>query len=157
MKSLAATLAVTLCLAGTAHADEAQDKAAVVAVVDRFFTAMSAHDDKTWSELWLPDSIATSQNIQPDGAAKLRRVPIKEMIANLPGGPAMSEHMWTPTVTLRGPIAVVWAPYEFKLDGKRHHCGIDVFDLVKVDGAWKLASAMWTSEPTACEALGAKN
>ncbi|MBK9064929.1 MAG: hypothetical protein IPL89_17350 [Acidobacteria bacterium] len=47
-------------------------------------------------------------------------------------------------------IAVVWAPYEFWIDGKTSHCGIDVFDFVKVDGAWRVANAMWTVEPNAC-------
>lgn len=54
---------------------------------------------------------------------------------------------------VRGQIAVVWAPYEFWIDGKTSHCGVDVFDLVEVDGAWRVANMMWTVEPNACDAL----
>ncbi len=39
--------------------------------------------------------------------------------------------MWDPVVTRRGPLAVLWAPYEFQRNGKTTHCGIDVFNLVK--------------------------
>ena len=65
--------------------------------------------------------------------------------------------MWAPVVSLRGDmIATVSAPYEFRLDGKTTHCGIDVFDLAKVDGAWKIAGLTWTAEPAACAELKAR-
>jgi len=51
------------------------------------------------------------------------------------------------------PIAVVWAPYEFWQDGKTSHCGVDVFDLVRIDGEWRVSNSMWTVEPDACTEL----
>lgn len=68
-------------------------------------------------------------------------------------GRARLERYWSPTVLVRGHIALVWTPYEFWLDGKRSHCGIDAFDLVKVDGRWRVANAMWTVEPDGCASL----
>jgi hypothetical protein len=38
-------------------------------------------------------------------------------------------------------------------DGKTSHCGVDVFDFVKVDGIWRVANGMWTVEPEACAEL----
>ena len=49
-------------------------------------------------------------------------------------GPPLRERYWSPTVLIRESIAVVWAPYEFWQDGKTSHCGVDVFDLVKLEG-----------------------
>jgi len=60
---------------------------------------------------------------------------------------------WSPTVMIRGSLAVVWAPYEFWIDGQTSHCGVDVFDFVKVNDAWRVANSMWTVEPDACEEL----
>jgi hypothetical protein len=68
-------------------------------------------------------------------------------------GPALRERYWSPTVLIRGPIAVVWAPYEFWRDGKTSHCGVDVFDLVRIDGEWRVSNSMWTVEPDACAEL----
>ena len=68
-------------------------------------------------------------------------------------GPTLRERYWSPTVLVRGPIAVVWAPYEFWEDGKTSHCGVDVFDLVKIDGVWRVSNSMWTVEPDACTEL----
>ena len=156
MRHLILAAALALGLAGPAlAADPNPERAAVLAQVDRFFTAMSAHDDKTWTELFVDDAATYTQAFQPDGSVKLRHGTVKDMIAHLPAGPPMSERIWKPTVLIRGPMAVVWAPYEFRLDGKSHHCGIDVFDLVKVDGTWRMANAMWTAEPKACAELGA--
>ena len=67
------------------------------------------------------------------------------------------ERSWDPVVHVRGSIAVVWTPYEFWTDGKTTHCGIDVFDMVKEQGAWKIANMMWTVEPDACAALRPKD
>ena len=63
------------------------------------------------------------------------------------------ERYWDPIVHVRGSIAVVWTPYEFWTDGKTSHCGIDVFEMMKDQGAWKIANMMWTVEPDACAAL----
>jgi hypothetical protein len=67
------------------------------------------------------------------------------------------ERYWDPVVHVRGGIAVVWTPYEFWADGKSSHCGIDVFDLMKDKGVWKISNAMWTVEPDACAALRPKD
>ena len=54
---------------------------------------------------------------------------------------------------IRGGIAVVWAPYEFWIDGESSRCGLDVFDFVRIDGKWLVSNAMWTVEPDACSEL----
>ena len=43
-------------------------------------------------------------------------------------------------------IATVWTPYDFWIDGKFSHCGIDAFDLVKTDEGWKIAGGSYTLE-----------
>jgi hypothetical protein len=54
---------------------------------------------------------------------------------------------------IRGGLAVVWAPYEFWIDGETSHCGVDVVDFVKIDGKWLVSRAMWTVEPKPCAEL----
>jgi hypothetical protein len=63
------------------------------------------------------------------------------------------ERYWDPVVHVRGGIAVVWTPYEFWVGDKTSHCGIDVFDMIKEKGVWRIANAMWTVEPDACPSL----
>jgi len=46
---------------------------------------------------------------------------------------------------------VVWAPYEYWVDGKTSHGGVDVFDFVKIEDKWRVSNSMWTVEPEACD------
>ncbi len=67
--------------------------------------------------------------------------------------PRIVERYWDPTVLVRGPIAVVWAPYMLWSDGVKSHCGVDVFEMLRIDGEWRIGNAMWTIEPDGCESL----
>ena len=51
---------------------------------------------------------------------------------------------------------MVWAPYEFWIDGETSHCGVDVFDFVENGGVWRVSNSMWTVEPNACAELRPK-
>jgi len=63
------------------------------------------------------------------------------------------ERYWSPTVMIRGAMALAWAPYEFQVDGQTTHCGVDVFSFAQIDGVWKVSNSMWTVEPSACTEL----
>ena len=52
-------------------------------------------------------------------------------------------------VAIDGDIAVVWTPYDFWVGDERRHGGIDIFNLLRTDDGWKVASVTWTSAPTA--------
>ena len=124
-----------------------EEKAAVLDAVDRVLQAMAAGDVPTYSNLLTPDGMTYSQRLI-DGLWSLRRRSNQEDI-NLIASEKQSiaERYWQPTVLIRGPMAVVWAPYEFRKDGKVSHCGVDVFEMLKIDGRWIMGNAMWTVEP----------
>ena len=57
-----------------------------------------------------------------------------------PGTTHIEERIHNPLVRIDHDLAVVWAPFEFLVDGKVDHCGTDLFNLVRVDGKWLIAS-----------------
>ena len=59
-------------------------------------------------------------------------------------GPALLERMWEPEVRIDGPIATVWAPYDFHQGGEFSHCGIDAVQLVRGDAGWSILSVIYT-------------
>jgi len=147
------TALAALALAAPAAA-ATPDETAAVATVQRFFDGMAAPDGAAVAAVTIPGGVFTSIRPQPNGGTKVGRVTVEDFIKNL--RPGLHEAMWSPKVVLRGALmATVTAPYEFKLDGKTLHCGIDVFDLAKVDGQWKIAAATWTAETDACPELTA--
>jgi hypothetical protein len=133
------------------------DHDAALALVDKFMHAVSTNDSAAMKALALEGTLNTVAGPAPDGGTRITRRPSD------PGAPAAGqrperrERYWDPTVLLRGSIAVVWAPYEFWREGKTTHCGIDVFDLVKQDGTWRIAHIMYTVEPEACPELRPKD
>ena len=57
-----------------------------------------------------------------------------------PGATHIQERIYDPLVRIDHDLAVVWAPFEFLVDGKVDHCGTDLFNLVRADGKWVIAS-----------------
>jgi len=57
-----------------------------------------------------------------------------------PGTTKIEERIHDPLIRIDHDLAVVWAPFEFLVDGKVDHCGTDLFNLVRVDGKWIIAS-----------------
>ena len=57
-----------------------------------------------------------------------------------PGTARIQEQIHDPLVRIDHDLAMVWAPFEFLVDGKVDHCGTDLFNLVRTDGKWVIAS-----------------
>lgn len=134
------------------------EESAVLEAMDRFMHAVTSGDPTEMAAIRTPDALTHRASRDEGGAWELRVRP-SSSFASAAGADKrpVRERYWSPTVQIRGPIAVVWAPYEFWIDGKTSHCGIDVMSFVKVDGVWKLANSMWTVEPNACAELRPKD
>jgi hypothetical protein len=68
-----------------------------------------------------------------------------------PGTTHIEERIHDPLVRIDHDLAMVWAPFEFLVDGKVDHCGTDLFNLIRVDGKWLIASVADTGRKN-CEA-----
>lgn len=127
------------------------DTAAVVAAAQRVLDAINRRDSVLARASlvpgaqfvsWRGDTVATRARVQRDSA-------FVSQIGD-PKNPRMLERMWEPTVLIHGTIATVWAPYDFHIDGKWSHCGVDVFQLVRLGDGWKVAALSYTVERTGC-------
>jgi hypothetical protein len=65
-----------------------------------------------------------------------------------PGKTQIEERIHDPLVRIDNDLAVVWAPFDFLVDGKIDHCGTDLFNLVRVDEKWMIASVADTGTKT---------
>jgi hypothetical protein len=127
---------------------QAAEEAAVLDVIDRFMHAVTKNDDAAMAAIRLEGAMHTISRAN----GTVTRRPFQPR----PNGSRAAtnrERYWDPVVHVRGNLAMVWTPYEFWVNDKTSHCGIDAFELVKQDGTWKIGNAMWTVEPDACPAL----
>ena len=60
----------------------------------------------------------------------------------------IEERIHDPLIRIDNDLAVVWAPFDFLVDGKVDHCGTDLFNLVRVDGKWTIAAVADTGRNT---------
>lgn len=130
------------------------EETAVLEAMDRFMTAISESDVDAQAAMQAPGGMTYQWRPSPDGGMHITPRPQSYWTdPSQDDGRAYRERYWSPTVMIRGGIAVVWAPYEFWIDGETSHCGVDVVDFVQIEGSWLVSNAMWTVEPEACEEL----
>lgn len=139
------------------------EEAAVLEALDRYVTAISETDLEAQAAMMMPEGMAyiwrpiylqtedgTWRRAEGGGMEIVARSNSQLTDPSRDDKRVLRERYWSPTVMIRGGIAVVWAPYEFWVNGETTHCGVDVFDFVKIDGKWLVSNSMWTVEPEAC-------
>ncbi len=151
MKKLFGLFALMMAFAVPAQAGEKED---ILNVVERFFDALRDRDPDVWSDIMLDDGAVTAHREQADGSWLLTPRTNADSIATLDEGTAyVDERIWDPTVLVHETMAMVWAPYDIYIDGALLHCGVDMFELFKVEGKWKINNTSYTAEPEGCADL----
>jgi hypothetical protein len=139
------TLPILLFVCLTAVSAIAEDSP--TAVVQKLFDAMSKHDAEMARTLFLPEAMLFS--VRPDGTSSA--TPHQKWVERMGASKdAWLERIWSPTALEHGTVAVVWAQFDFHLNGKFSHCGIDSFSLLKTAAGWKIAGVADTHETTGC-------
>jgi hypothetical protein len=54
-------------------------------------------------------------------------------------------------IKIDGPLASVWAPYNFYLGNAFSHCGVNFFQLAKTEGGWKIIHIGYTVRTDNCK------
>ncbi len=150
-------VALVVMLPGPAWAQPAvhPEQAAILAVVDSFMHAVSNNDDALMATIRRAGTSTTVERPAEAGGMAIVRRDFTPAAAGSRAATTgtVRERYWDPVVHVRGSIALVWTPYEFWRDSRTSHCGIDVFELVREEGAWRIGHVMYTVEPDACPAL----
>jgi hypothetical protein len=147
--ALVLLLSVT-SLPAAARAQAPADRAAVLETVQAFFDTMTARDVEGARKVLVAQGRFHAMRIR-DGKPDVRAFSNEEYFSQLASSrQVMRERIWNPEVRIHGLIATVWAPYDFWIDAKFSHCGIDAFDLIRTEEGWRIAGGAYTIEPK-CE------
>jgi hypothetical protein len=160
VRKVCVTVVAALAACGPASApvrpagDQPAEEAAVLAVMDAYMLEISANDLAAMDARQTPEGMTYRHVARRDGGWDVFANSNKYWVApERADEHTYHERYWSPTVMIRGAMAMVWAPYEFKIDGATSHCGVDVFSFAKIEGVWKVSNSMWTVEPDACAEL----
>lgn len=133
---LAAATAVAFMTSSLLRAATPEEQE-VLAPVKAMFDGMAKRDAAAIKEPLLPGGTMV---LMRDGKpSQMTCESFADRVAR-PGTTQIEERIHDPLVRIDNDLAVVWAPFEFLVDGKVDHCGTDLFSLVRKDGKWLIAS-----------------
>ena len=138
-------------LAPSATASAADDVRAVLDTVQGLFDAMATRDADAARAVLLPEGRLIVVARGDDGALTTRPWDHTDFAAGLEGeGPVLLERVWDPEVRIEGDLAAYRAAYDFHRDGAYSHCGVDLFQLVRLADGWRISGGSFTRETTPC-------
>lgn len=118
---------------------QAQDKD-IIKSIDTFFEGMHTSDTLKIKSVCADGMILQSVSETPKGE-KFSTENMSEFyksIASLPDNVKIHEKLLDYKVQSDGLIAHAWTPYEFYVNGKLSHSGVNSFQLYKENGLWKI-------------------
>lgn len=137
----------------TQYLDAQTTEDSVKAVVKQLFEGMKNSDAVMIQSAFADSAILQSVGRNKDGKIVIESERIDEF-AKLIGGlkkGAADEQIVFESVKIDGQLAMVWAPYKFYFEGKFSHCGVDSFQLVFINGQWKIQYLIDTRRKQPCE------
>jgi len=115
------------------------DEQAVLAPITAMFDAMAKRDAAAMKKPLLPGG---GMVLMRDGKPTQMTFDAFADLVGKPGKAQIEERIHDPLVRIDNDLAVVWAPFEFLVDGKVDHCGTDLFNLVRADGKWLIIASV---------------
>lgn len=131
------------------------DELAVQQVIDVLFKSMTAKDSTAIKSVMHPSARLQSVSIDASGKPKLQLESVEDFakqIAAIPSNINIEERVLFYDVKVDGNLAQVWAEYQFYVNDKMSHCGVDAFQLFKSeDGDWKIIQISDTRHKDNCD------
>ena len=109
-------------------------------VIETFFEAFHAKDTLKLKSLCDETMILQSINENIKGAKLSNEKPAAffKSIASIPAELKFQEKILSYSIQVDGSMAHAWTPYEFYMNGKLSHKGVNAFTLFKKDNSWKI-------------------
>jgi Putative lumazine-binding len=145
------TLSLTILLINAGKAQSTEDS--VKAAVNNMFTAMRNADSASLVNSFSETAVLQTISRNKEGKTMVRTEIISgfgSSIGKLPKGDA-DERITFGAVHIDGPMASVWTPYEFYFKGNFSHCGVNSFQLVRINGVWKIQYIIDTRRKDNCK------
>lgn len=124
----------------------------VRAVIAKMFQAMYKADTATLRTCFTPGATFMTYSFDSRGNSRAKGELLVDFIRGvaLMGEGDMEERLTNWQCMIDDGIASVWSPYEFYFEGKFSHCGANSFQLIRVQGLWKITMITDTRRKTNC-------
>ena len=134
-------------------APDPADRAAVMAAVDSFFTALRDRDTALLGRAASANGAWTTAAYRDGRVTIGRRAAAGDAAILTRATEPLHERLLDAVVRVDGDLAVVWGPYRFAVGDRVSHCGHDGFRLIRREGRWRLDGGIYTVRPDGCARL----
>jgi hypothetical protein len=140
-----------IIISGITKAQTAEDS--VKAVVNQLFTAMKSVDPVMLKETFADSAVLQTIRRRPDGTFFVQDEKVSEFAEQIGKAKkdSLDEQIQFESIKVDGPLASVWTPYKFYYAGKFSHCGVNSFQLVRINGRWKIQFLIDTRRRQDCK------
>lgn len=127
------------------------ERGAVLQPIEALFDAMADRDPVAGTALIHNRGMGIAITADGPDSGNIRALPLSELVASFAtASPPVRERIWDAEIRIDGPLATVWAPYDFWLDDALHHCGTNAFQLMRDGETWRVINVAWTRREKTC-------
>jgi ketosteroid isomerase-like protein len=133
---------------------QTSDEIEVKNTIIKFFDAFHKQDSTAIKALVFEDVILQSIGKNREGVTQLKKEAFNgflKSIVSIPKDQKFEEKLLDFKIRIDGDMANAWTPYEFWFNDTFSHCGVNSFQLVKLEGTWKIIYLIDTRRREGCE------
>lgn len=121
--------------------------------INKLFTAMKTSDGALLKTCFADSAILQTIVKNKEGAIVIKNESVEEFIASINGTKKddLDERIEFETVKNDGTLGIAWTPYQFYYKGKFSHCGVNSFQLVRINNEWKIQYLIDTRRRQGCQ------
>jgi len=128
------------------------DEAGVKSTINLFFEGMRKADSSVIKATLAPAAILQTIVHKKEDSTAVETEEFQKFIEAVtkPHPEVYDERITFDVIKIDAELAMAWTPYKFYVGSTFSHCGVDCFQLVKLQGAWKIQYIIDTQRKEAC-------
>lgn len=152
MKSFRVLSFVLLSLVFIPNVNAQSDAGDVRSAILSFFEAMRNADSTMVRHHVHPDIRMQSISETASGEVRIQTGSISRFLQSVASNPkgSLDERLSHFRVELDGVLATAWTGYSFYYNGQLSHCGNNAFQMVRLNGEWKITQVIDTRRSSGC-------
>ncbi|MEX0291193.1 MAG: nuclear transport factor 2 family protein [Flavobacteriaceae bacterium] len=146
------TLLLSLTIS-TVLAQDAQTEA-VQKTIETFFEGFHAQDSNMMKSTIGDNPVLQTIGKNKEGETRVRSQEFDRLIksiVSIPDSVNFQEKIKSYSIQVDGPMANAWTPYEFWINDKFSHCGVNSFQLFNDGEGWKIIYLVDTRRKKDCD------
>lgn len=121
--------------------------------IGKMFFSMKSGDANLLRECFADSAILQTIAKDKNGNTVVKNDRVADFIQVISMMPpnAADERISFDVVKVDANLAIAWTPYKFYLNGQFSHCGVNSFQLIRINNSWKIQYLIDTRRKQGCE------